>query len=166
MSLRAVFALVIVCLVGTSACSHGAPVRNPDPIAAAVNEEATEVAILEALPKRKWTAEEVTPGRIVAFLPVKGFLVRAEILYNAQSVQVRYLSSDNLGERVGSDGQVYAHPNVSKWLRNLALTIARGLGQTAPDVVVETHEAPSAGGEASGTEASAVEPPPALGSAL
>ncbi len=161
MSLRALFLVMVVCLVGAPACSHAAPIRNPDPIAAAPSPEASEMAILEALPKRRWTAEEVTPGRIVAFLPVKGYLVRAEIVYDARQVQIRYLSSDNLGERRGDDGEIYAHANVNKWLRTLAVTIARALGTAVPVALGEASEPePSAGGEAE------IAAPPLLGSAL
>jgi hypothetical protein len=130
-------------------------VNDPAPFAAASSPESTEMAILDALPRRRWTAEDVQPGRIVAFLPIKSFLVRIEIAYDQSQVRIHYLNSDNLGEHPGPDGRTYVHGNVNKWLRALASDIRRALAAQPP-------AAPSAGGEA--TPAGA--PAPLLGSAL
>jgi hypothetical protein len=119
--------VLAVCALGVVGCSHGRPVLNPDPIAAARSPEGTEMAILDALPKRRWMAEEVQPGRIVASLPIKSFLVRVEIVYDERQVRIQYLSSDNLGEQRGNDGRVYAHGSVNKWMHTLALDIAQSL---------------------------------------
>jgi hypothetical protein len=123
------FALVVSVCLGLGCGGGGAPVRNPDPMAATGDPDTTQQAILDALPKRRWTAEDVQPGRIVAFLPVRSFLVRVEITYDQSAVRIAYLNSDNLGAREGKDGQVYAHPNVNKWLRNLAVDISQSLAK-------------------------------------
>ncbi len=131
MGLRGFVAVLALCVLGVSGCAHGVPVMNPDPIAAAATPETTEMAILDALPRRRWTAEDVKPGRIVAFLPVKSYLVRAEIVYDQNQVRIHYVNSDNLSEEMGPDGRVYAHKAVNKWLRVLAVDIARSLADTA-----------------------------------
>ncbi|MFT3921063.1 MAG: hypothetical protein QM778_00880 [Myxococcales bacterium] len=105
------------------------------------------MAILDVLPRRRWTAEDVQPGRIVAFLPVKSHLVRVEIAYDQNQVRINYLNSDGLGEEEGPDGQLYAHRNVNKWLRVLSLDIARALSATAAGAPVVAGPAPAAGGE-------------------
>ncbi len=156
MGLRGLVVAVALCVLGVVGCAHSAPVMNPDPIAAAVSPEITEMAVLDALPRRRWIPEEVQPGRIVASLPVKSFLVRAEILYDQSQVRIRYLNSDNLREQVGADGQVYAHKNVNKWLRALAIGISRALA----DTVNAPPPAQVAGGEGAPLAA------PLLGSAL
>jgi hypothetical protein len=133
---------------------------NPDPIAAAATPEVTEMAVLDALPRRRWVPEEVQPGRIVASLPVKSYLVRAEVVYDQNQVRIRYLNSDNLDEEIGPDGQIYAHKAVNKWLKVLALDIARALA----DTVNGAPPALAAGGE--GVPADQPVAPPLLGSAL
>jgi hypothetical protein len=124
-------AILLGACVAMACGGGGVPVRNPDPIAAAPSSDATQQAILDALPKRKWTAEDVQPGRIVAFLPVRQFLVRVEITYDANQVRVQYVNSDNLGAHQEANGQVYAHGNVNKWLKNLATDLARALSEAA-----------------------------------
>lgn len=167
MGLRGFTAVLALCVLGVVGCAHTAPVMNPDPIAAAATPETTEMAILDALPRRRWTAEDVQPGRIVAFLPVKSYLVRAEIVYDQNQVRIRYMNSDNLNEEVGADGQVYAHKVVNKYLKVLALDVARSLANTANSAPIAA--APGGLGSANPNPAAGGEQPvsaPLLGSAL
>ena len=109
-------------------CGHGAPVMSPLTIQSAGRPpQQTEQAILEALPKRGWTAENVQPGRVLAFLSIRKFLLRTEIRYDANTVNVFYVDSDQLQAHVGSDGRVYAHPKVNAWIQNLARDISASL---------------------------------------
>jgi hypothetical protein len=113
-----------------SACGgHTARVQNPSALAALSTPEATEQAILDALPTRGWSTEEISPGRIVAFLSIRAYLVRCEITYDEREVRIAYLDSDQLGERRRGDA-IYAHRNVNKWMKKLAASIQRWL-QTA-----------------------------------
>jgi hypothetical protein len=156
-----VLALLLGVLFLMGCGGGGVPVRNPDPIAAAPSSDATQQAILEALPKRRWTAEDVKEGRIVAFLPVRNFLVRVEIVYDANQVRINYLSSDNLGAHPGADGQVYAHGNVNKWLRNLAVDVARSLSEQANTAAAAPTTSGGATPTATGTVPAQVYAPPA-----
>lgn len=105
----------------------GAPVQSPTSLAAGHSVEQTEQAVLDALPKRGWTAESVQPGRILAFLSVRKHLLRCEIRYDAQAVNIFYVDSDNLAAHVEKNGVVYAHPKVNSWIRNLATDISASL---------------------------------------
>ena len=119
---------LLVAAQGAVGCGGGGvPIESPTTVAAGRSVEQTEQAILDALPKRGWTAENVQPGRIVAFLAVRKHLLRSEIRYDPQQVSIYYVDSDNLAARVEGDGHVYAHPRVNAWLRNLAADIAASL---------------------------------------
>ncbi|MDB4974901.1 MAG: hypothetical protein JWN48_3242, partial [Myxococcaceae bacterium] len=119
--------LWLVCMGAVGCGGGGAPVMSPLSVQAGALPQQTEQAILEALPKRGWTAESVQPGRVVAFLTLRAHLLRCEIRYDAQAVNIYYVDSDNLKAHVGSDGRVYAHPSVNKWIQNLARDIAAAL---------------------------------------
>jgi hypothetical protein len=134
MSLRG-WALLAFTLWSFSGCfgPTGARVVNPAPISAGVSLEATEQAILDALPRRGWTTETVEPGRIIAFLPVRSHLLRVQIRYDAQQVQVTYVDSANLAEERKGD-EIFVHKNVNNWMKKLAAELkqaiaAAGTGQ-------------------------------------
>lgn len=128
MSVRTWCWLVALSLFGAVGCGGGGvPVQSPTSIGAGSTVEQTEQAILEALPKRGWTAESVQPGRIVAFLSVRSHLLRVEIRYDPQQVGIYYVDSDNLAAHVESNGVVYAHNKVNAWIRNLAMDISAAL---------------------------------------
>jgi len=110
-------------------CFGGTLVQNPPPLTAASSTDATEQAILDALPRHGWSTEEVTPGRIVAFLSVKSVLLRCEITYDAQNVRIAYLDSDKLDAERNKRGEVYAHGKVNKWMRRLARDIQVGVSK-------------------------------------
>ncbi len=120
------FAMSLLTAVGggTGCGGGGVPVESPTTLSAGRTPEQTQQAILDALPKRSWTAEEVQPNRIVAFLAVRKHLLRIEIRFDAQQVSLYYVESDNLAAHVAGDGRVYAHPNVNRWIRNLASDIS------------------------------------------
>jgi hypothetical protein len=124
---------VVVAFVVAAGCfgPGGAKVVNPGPVAAAGSLESTEQAIIDTLPKRGWTTETVEPGRIVAYLPVRQFMLRVEIRYDAQQVQVLYVDSDNLQAETGKDGNVYAHKKVNTWMKKLANELREGLATAA-----------------------------------
>jgi hypothetical protein len=139
-------AVLVLTLWGVAGCfgPNGVKVENPAPIAAGASLEATEQAILDSLPKKGWTTETVEAGRIVAFLPIRKHLLRVEIRYDPQQVQIAYLDSANLAEERKGD-EVYAHKKVNGWMRALATELQQG-------VVASTSYAPTSGGVA--------EPPP------
>lgn len=110
----------------------GVAIQSPTTMVAGRTVEQTEQAILEALPKRGWTAETVQPGRIVAFLSVRQHLLRAEIRYDPQQIGIYYVDSDNLAAHVEPDGRVYAHKKVNAWIQNLATDISASLAVAQP----------------------------------
>jgi hypothetical protein len=131
MSAHAVRRWVMICLLSATlfaaACGGGAAIISPVSVQAGRTPQQTEQAILDALPKRGWTAESVQPGRIVAFLSIRSHLLRTELRYDASQVYLFYVDSDNLAAHVEADGRIYAHGNVNKWMQNLARDIAEAL---------------------------------------
>jgi hypothetical protein len=102
-------------------------VQSPIAVQSGRTVEQTEQAILEVLPRRGWTAESVQPGRVVAFLSIRKHLLRVDVRYDAQRVNLFYVNSDNLSAHIEANGQVYAHRNVNRWIQLLARDIAAEL---------------------------------------
>lgn len=148
--IRACVAAAFLTLLAACA-GGGVPVQSPTTLAANGNLQLTEQVILDVLPKRGWTAESVQPGRVLAFLAVRSHLLRVELRYDARQIGIYYVDSDNLKAQVGSDGQVYAHKQVNRWIRQLALDLASGLsesGTPAPGSVASPASVPGAAGAA------------------
>lgn len=148
-------ASVLIALLWLAGCGHASAVQNPAPVAAASSTDATEQAILDALPRRGWTVEEVTPGRIVAFLSIRSHLLRCEISYDAQKVRVEYLDSDRLDAQRGKSGTLYAHRNVNTWMTRLAQDIQAAVDKAAN---AEPLAADTAGAESVAEEPAPVAP--------
>jgi len=119
--------LVMAVSVAVGCGGGGVPVQSPATVPAGRTIEQTEQAILDALPRRGWTAESVQPGRIVSFLSVRSHLLRVEIRYDAQQVGIYYVDSDNLAAHVEENGVVYAHKKVNAWIKRLATDISASL---------------------------------------
>jgi len=144
-----------IALSGAVGCGGGAaPVQSPVSVQSGRSVEQTEQAILEVLPRRGWTAESVQPGRVVAFLSIRSHLLRVDIRYDPQLVNVFYVDSDNLAARVEANGQVYAHRKVNQWIQLLARDIATALA-VAPQ--------PGTGGGVAPMPAPGAPPAPAPG---
>ncbi len=135
-------ASVLVMTLWLAACGHAAVVQNPTPLPAAPSPDATEQAILDALPLHGWSAEDVKPGRIVAFLSVRSHLLRCEIGYDAQKVRVEYLDSDRLDAKRTKDGAVSAHRRVNAWMKTLASDIQSTLSKAPPPAAQEVTTIP------------------------
>lgn len=157
---RFYIAVLALTLWGLAGCfgPNGVKVQNPAPIAAGASLDATEQAILDTLPKRGWTTETVEAGRIVAFLPVRKHLLRVEIRYDAQQVQIAYLDSANLAEERKGD-EVFAHKKVNGWMKKLASELQQGM-------VAATSYAPTSGGVAEPPPEPAADPAAAAGGTL
>ncbi|MET0341700.1 MAG: hypothetical protein ABW252_11915 [Polyangiales bacterium] len=134
MGARAWCLVVGLGLLGAVGCGGGGVlVQSPQTVGAARVPQQTEQAILEALPKRGWTAENVQPGRILAFLSVRAHLLRADIRYDATQVAIYYVDSDHLAARIEPDGRIYAHKKVNAWIQNLARDIASAINMAPLD---------------------------------
>jgi hypothetical protein len=151
------------CVLVMMACGGGGtPVQTPTTLSAGTSPAHTEQVILDALPKRGWTTENVQPFRVLAFLAVRSHLLRVEIRYDERQVAIYYVDSDNLAAHIGSDGQVYAHKRVNSWIRQLALDIAAGLSapaSTSGGVGAPPGSAPP-GAAGAGQPTTAPPPPP------
>lgn len=156
--IRWMIGLVVVFTLALAGCSKSVPVQNPAPFAAAASAAATEQAILDALPKHNWSAENVEPGKVVGFLSVRSHLLRVDISYDDSNVILAYRDSDHLDEERSDAGEIMAHYKVNKWMDTLANDIRLAIAaQPAPsqDATLSAGgEAPAAGAaEAPGTAA-------------
>lgn len=133
------FAIGLLAMV--AACGGGGvAVQSPHTMPNARPVELTEQAILDTLPRRGWTAENVQPGRIIAFLALRQHLLRVEIRYDTRQVAIYYVDSDNLKAHLEPNGVIYAHKAVNRWTEVLARDISAALmappmtagGQVAP----------------------------------
>lgn len=126
--------VLLACWLGTG-CSSLMAVRDPSPLPSTGNLQVTEQAILDALPRRRWTPEAVEPGRVVAFFAKGNYLLRVNITHNANVVQIQYLDSENLGH-IEKEGQTYVHKVHTKWIRVLHRELAKALRQAASQTIV------------------------------
>lgn len=127
--MRHFIALLAMLAVLGSACATA--VHSPAPVVAGATPESTEQIILDTLPKRGWTAEDVQPGRVVAFIAPRSHLLRVEILYDQRDIRIRYLDSDNLDATKDRAGNVTAHKKVNAWMLNLARDLAAAVSSAA-----------------------------------
>jgi hypothetical protein len=146
------FVLAASVIISSACGGGGVPVQSPTTLAAGGSLAHTEQVILDVLPKRGWTTENVQPGRVLAFLAIRSHLLRVEVRYDARQIALYYVDSDNLAASIGADGQVYAHKKVNAWIRRLALDLATALS-AAPT--------PTTGGSAAGAGPAPAPAPPA-----
>ena len=151
----------MACTLAIAGCSKGVVVENPAPFAAAASASATEQAILDALPKHNWSAENVEPGKIVGFLTVRSHLLRVDISYDDANVILAYRDSDNLNEE-RTDSGIIAHHKVNQWMGTLANDIRLAIAaQPAPSQDATL----TAGGEAAAAASAADAPAPTTATA-
>jgi hypothetical protein len=120
--------------VGSVGCGGGVAIQSPHTINNGRPVDLTQQVILDTLPRRGWTTENVQPQRINAFLALRKHLLRVQITYDANQVNIFYVDSDNLSAHVESDGRVYAHRAVNNWISVLARDIANALAAAQPGV--------------------------------
>ncbi len=147
--------IMLFSLLVSSACGRQALLRNPEPIHGGASVDATEQAILDALPKHGWSVEQMEPGYVLAFLSVRSHLLRVDIRYDAESVALAYRDSSNLLASRSASGRTYVHKRVNQWMETLAADIRAALAATAEPEVDAT-----AGGEAASEPASGEPAPP------
>jgi hypothetical protein len=127
------FALAVGLLTLAVGCGGGGvAVMSPHTVKNQQPAELTEQVILDALPRRNWTAETVQPGRIVAFLALRKHLLRVEIRYDAQLVAIYYVDSDGLKAHLEPNGQIYGHPAINRWTEILAQDLMAALNGPPP----------------------------------
>ena len=104
------------------------PLTNPPPINVPANVSQTQVEQLvgKALTARNWRIVKHVPGEVDAVYDPRNFSVTIAVHYDAQKIQIEYVTSDNLKYEM-KNGVPYIHKNYASWIKNLVTDISNGL---------------------------------------
>ena len=104
------------------------PLTDPAPVAvpAGLKLEQVAKAIKASLVGRAWTVTSEDPGHIVSTLNVREHMAKIDIVYDLQTVKIKYLDS---GELLYAEkkGQRVIHRNYLNWITNLVNDMNRNL---------------------------------------
>lgn len=104
------------------------PLADPEPIAvpAGLKLEQVGKAIKAALLGRAWAVTEENPGHIVSTINVREHMAKIDIVYDLQTVRIKYLDSGELmyAEKKGTR---MIHRNYLNWIQNLVNDMNRNL---------------------------------------
>lgn len=108
--------------------SRQVPLTDPAPITVPANVSQDKVTqiIEQALSARNWRIVKHLPGEVDAVYDPRDFSVTIAIHYDAQQVQINYVTSNNLRYEV-KNGVKYIHKNYISWTKNLVTDISNGL---------------------------------------
>ena len=117
--------LITLALLITAGCTSK-PILNTQhnlPADAQVSEEKMKTVIVNALQKREWTVQRLSPQLVQAEITVRGqFYAAIDIRYTRNSYAITYRDSRDLGYK---DGKI--HRNYNRWVNNLDSDIMAGL---------------------------------------
>ncbi len=104
------------------------PLADPDPIAvpAGLKIEQVARAIKAALVGRTWAVTQDEPGHIVSTLNLREHRAQIDIVYDLQSIKIRYLDSGEL-MYAEKKGRRVIHRNYLSWIQNLVNDVNRNL---------------------------------------
>ena len=118
-------ALITLALLTAAGCTSK-PVLNTQhdlPANAQVSEEKMKTVIVNALQKREWTVQRLSPQRVQAEITVRNqYYTAIDITYTRNSYAITYRDSRELGYK---DGKI--HRNYNRWVNNLDSDIMAGL---------------------------------------
>ncbi|KAE9650325.1 hypothetical protein IFR35_08175 [Pseudomonas fluorescens] len=117
--------LITLALLTTAGCTNK-PVLNTQhdlPVNAQVSEEKMKAVIVNALQKREWTVQRLSPQLVQAEITVRNqYYAAIDIRYTRNSYAITYRDSRDLGYK---DGKI--HRNYNRWVNNLDSDIMAGL---------------------------------------
>jgi rRNA maturation protein Rpf1 len=120
--------LITLALLTTAGCTNK-PVLNTQhelPANAQVSDEQMKQVIINALAKREWTVQRLSPQLIQAEITVRNqFHAEIDIRYTRNSYAITYRDSRDLGYK---DGTI--HRNYNRWVSMLDRDILAGLRST------------------------------------
>jgi hypothetical protein len=104
------------------------PLTDPQPIAvpAGLKVEQVSKAIRAALAGRAWAVTSEEPGHIVSTLNVREHMAKIDIVYDLQTITIKYLESGEL-MYAEKKGQRMIHRNYLNWILNLVNDMNRNL---------------------------------------
>ena len=104
------------------------PLTDPEPVAvpAGLKIEQVTKAIKAALVGRTWAITSEEPGHIVSTLNLREHMAKIDIVYDVQTIRIKYLDS---GELLYAEkkGQRMIHHNYLNWIQNLVNDMNRNL---------------------------------------
>jgi hypothetical protein len=109
------------------------PLADPAPVAvpAGLKMEQVAKAIKASLLGRAWAVTSEDAGHIVSTLNVREHMAKIDIVYDLQTVQIRYLDSGEL-MYAEKKGQRVIHRNYLNWIANLVNDMNRNLTLVQP----------------------------------
>lgn len=109
------------------------PLTDPGPVAvpAGLKMEQVAKAIKASLLGRAWTVTSEDAGHIVSTLNVREHMAKIDIVYDLQTVKIRYLDSGEL-MYAEKKGQRVIHRNYLNWIANLVNDMNRNLTLVQP----------------------------------
>ncbi|MGY2195055.1 hypothetical protein [Pseudomonas pergaminensis] len=117
--------LITLALLVTAGCTSK-PILNTQhnlPADAQVSEEKMKTVIVNALQKREWTVQRLSPQLVQAEINVRNqYYAAIDIRYTRNSYAITYRDSSDLGYK---DGKI--HRNYNRWVNNLDSDIMAGL---------------------------------------
>ncbi|ASV36271.1 hypothetical protein CI807_08800 [Pseudomonas sp. NS1(2017)] len=117
--------LITLALLVTAGCTSK-PILNTQhdlPADAQVSEEKMKTVIVNALQKREWTVQRLSPQLVQAEINVRNqYYAAIDIRYTRNSYAITYRDSRDLGYK---DGKI--HRNYNRWVNNLDSDIMAGL---------------------------------------
>ena len=117
--------LITLALLVSAGCTSK-PILNTQhalPANAQVSEEKMKTVIVNALQKREWTVQRLSPQLVQAEITVRNqYYAAIDIRYTRNSYAITYRDSRELGYK---DGKI--HRNYNRWVNNLDSDIMAGL---------------------------------------
>ncbi|KAF2408545.1 hypothetical protein SAMN04490179_0272 [Pseudomonas antarctica] len=117
--------LITLALLTTAGCTNK-PVLNTQhalPADTQVSEDKMKQVIVNALQKREWTVQRLSPQLVQAEITVRNqYFAAIDIRYTRNSYAITYRDSRDLGYK---DGKI--HRNYNRWVNNLDSDIMAGL---------------------------------------
>ncbi|PQZ92626.1 MULTISPECIES: hypothetical protein [Pseudomonas] len=116
--------LITLALLTTAGCTSK-PILNTqhDLASTPVSEEKMKTAIVNALQKREWTVQRLSPQLVQAEITVRNqYYAAIDIRYTRNSYSITYRDSRDLGYK---DGKI--HRNYNRWVSMLDRDIMAGL---------------------------------------
>ena len=112
--------LCLTALGAVSSC-NSTPLELPAPVMYSEPGPNMRDVIVKAMTSRNngWRMVDEDDGRIRARLTNRSHVAVVDIFYDGTEVTFAHVSSENLKEEVGDDGQVTIHKRYNQWLGNL-----------------------------------------------
>ena len=117
--------LITLALLTTAGCTSKPILNTQHELAASpqVSEEKVKTVIIDALQKRNWTVQRLSPQLVQAEINVRNqFYAAIDIRYTRNSYAITYRDSRDLGYK---DGKI--HRNYNRWVSMLDRDILAGL---------------------------------------